>query len=389
MKKTITAVLAIAVLGLAGTSMAANRTWTGTTGNWTNTANWNTYPLATDNARFNAGSDVTVDSAVQISLMAMGYNAGSYTSVLEVASGGALTVNRARVGNTAGTTGIVNINGGDLIISGGNHAFGYAGSGVVNLNSGTFHSSSDIALGRDTGSDGKLYVTGGTLSTVENLTIGGRTVSGVPTGATGLLDISGGASTHTIGGILRLGNGGAGTMLLSAGTVDVTGARLRVGDASAGMLAVSGSGDLTVNVLNVGGNGFDGIANLNGGAVHAGKVFVGDGGILTLRSAAILDTYTNMSFSANGLLVWEGDHSADVATLAGDGTFTWGDATAVYEDTKAFDAEYQDAVNGQYLRTAFDGTNTEVWTVIPEPATLGLVGLMGAGMLFVRRLFKG
>jgi len=138
------------------------------------------------------------------------------------------------------------------------------------------------------------------------------------------------------------------------------------------------AGELWVTAL----DGVTGVATLNGGAVHVDVVTIGQNGTLNWN-AGTLDTFTNMAFSADGLLVWEGDHTNDVATLVTVGTFTWNGASAVYEDAKAYDQEY--LAGGEYLRTSFDGTNTEVWTVIPEPATLGMVATMSGALLFIRR----
>ncbi len=364
--KKIGLVVTIAAM-VAGSAMAGTDKWTGgASGNWTNTANWSLGILPTaDTARFdNNGEGAIINTAIAGTVNKLELGRNSSGTTLAINSGGSVTINQMRIAAFAGTdSGTININGGALTINGGNHAIGYKGAGVVNLNSGSFSSNDDIALGREGSADGTLNVFGGTLSTVGHLTVGGRLVSGVPTGGTGAVNIS--AGTATVGDTLRVGIGGNGT------------------------LTVSGAGDLTVGTLSVkSASGFSGVANLNGGTVSADKVVIGENGTLNLLSAATLDSYTNMHFSANGLLAWEGDHTADVATLAGDGTYSWGagivDITTL---TLGVDYDQSFAAGSDYLVSKYDaGTgNTEVWTVIPEPATMSMFGLIGAGMLFVRR----
>jgi len=159
-----------------------------------------------------------------------------------------------------------------------------------------------------------------------------------------------------------------------------------VGEGGNGILTMSGTADLTAGELRLDAtDGFTGVANLNGGSVHVDQVTIGANGTLYLAAAATLDTYTNMTIKANGLLVLEGDHTVTVDGQVLAGELSWSGGLVGYDDAKEFDAEY-DTADG-WLRYKFDGTNTEVWTVIPEPATLGLVGFVAGAMVFIRRRF--
>jgi len=66
-----------------------------------------------------------------------------------------------------------------------------------------------------------------------------------------------------------------------------------------------------------------------------------------------------------GALVIDGDVTADINNWVGLGQIVAGGGAG-------------------NVTATFDGSKT---TVIPEPATLGLVALMGGGMLFIRKRF--
>ncbi len=208
-------------------------------------------------------------------------------------------------------------------------------------------------------------MSGGTLSAAANIQVGGVTSGGLidptRTGVEGIFNLSGGTVTTT---------------------------KINVGQAGDGTLTITG-GNLTAGTFRAESHdGYTGVINLTAGTVHADKVIMGLNGTLNLASAATLDTYTNMSFAANGLLVWEGDRSSEVATLAGDGTFAGADGV-VDISTLTLGVDYDEAfgTGSELLVYKYDSgaDETKVWTVIPEPATLGLVSFVGLATLFVRR----
>jgi len=374
MRKT-TATLCLAVLVIAGTSMGAtiNKWQGGTAGNWTDTANWSTgvvpSPLQVDAvARFDdTGEGAVIDSAAA-DLYRLETGRRSASGVLSINTGGSITIDQFRTASdiTGGTSSsTVDINGGALTIHGGNHGIGYAGTGVVNLNSGSFTSTDDIIVGRggDT-ADGTLNMAGGTLTTVGNMTVGGRQIAEVDTGGVGAFNLSGGTAIIGSGSFLRVGNGGTGTMTVSGGS-------------------------LTTEDFRIEGSAlFSAAATLTGGVVHAGEVLIGENATLNLFLAATLDTYTLMDFTADGKLVWEGDHTADVAGFAAAGTFA-GSGGVVDIATLIDGVDYDQSISTTegFLLSKFDsGTgNTEVWTVVPEPATMGLFVTMGVGLFCFRR----
>ncbi|WP_168432858.1 PEP-CTERM sorting domain-containing protein [Pontiella sulfatireligans] len=386
--KTIGLAMSIAVLGLAGTSMAAN-IWSATVvGNWTNAANWSTgLPVPADAKIVNGnGAAVTIDS--NIGAFAGNFQMGNKTGgdTLNVLAGGGASFEQFRIADVAGSLSTVNVTGGSLTNVSGNGAVGYSGLGIVNLSAGSFVNTVDLDLGRNAGSRGEVYVTGGSLSVGKDLMI----ASYQDPANSGHFEISGGAAD--IVGDFTVGMYGTGTALLSGGSV--TANRVRVGGTAqggTGTLTVDASGLLTVDQFNVGGlAGATGVANLNGGTIDAGSISIGANGTLNWNAAATL-VGTNMNFLADGLLVWEGDRTSDVASGVLDGTFD-GSGGLVDIATLAFGVDYDQALSTTegFLLSKYDSLNdtTDVWTVIPEPATLGLVVAMGAGMLFIRRMFK-
>jgi len=198
---------------------------------------------------------------------------------------------------------------------------------------------------------------------------------------TGIINVYGGTlNTREI----VAGNAGVGAFNLSGGTATVT-EKLIVGRDGDGTLTVTG-GDLTVGTLQLDNRGgFNSVATLSAGAVHADAITIGTNGILVISDTVTLDTYTNMSFSANGKVIWDGDQTTAISDMVTAGTLGWSKATAAYDDARAYDQEFLSG--GEYLRSSYNSGagETEVWTVIPEPATLGMVSFIGLATLFVRR----
>ena len=61
---------------------------------------------------------------------------------------------------------------------------------------------------------------------------------------------------------------------------------------------------------------------------------------------------------------------------------------ATGSDVAALNAELATlAVNGKYLQIS-EGVGTQTLNVIPEPASIGLICAMGAGMFWVRRIMS-
>ncbi len=178
-----------------------------------------------------------------------------------------------------------------------------------------------------------------------------------------------------------LGRGGAGHLTIqNDGSLTIIGGGVEIATRNDSSITMNGgqltiaAGDLTV--------GFDrngtaklGTVDLMGGtlAVSNSIIFHTVGDMLSIENDAQLilgggvDRWNEINdFVAAGNIDWDNGSG-----IAGVGDKTW------------------DNGSGSYLHTEFDGTDTTVWVngTIPEPATLGLVAMVGAGLLFIRRRF--
>jgi hypothetical protein len=173
-----------------------------------------------------------------------------------------------------------------------------------------------------------------------------------------------------------------------------------------GTLNVSG-GIFMTDKLHIGYGASTGVVNQNGGSVWADDLVLGtagggnstynlNGGMLVLfQTDSSIDNAggtSALNFADDGFLEWAGvDNGDDLTTLITDGTITWDGGGTMLGDETVWDVRWQDGETDNWLFADTDGTlsagKTTVWTsTIPEPATLGLIGAFGGGMLFIRRL---
>ncbi len=98
-------------------------------------------------------------------------------------------IRELRVGDNAGSTGYVNIEGTSVVTSSYDFHIGRAGTGTVNINGGTLSTASGwVRVGLETGSTGNLNVISGSISARE-FRVGDN--------GTGVVDVSGGTLTAT------------------------------------------------------------------------------------------------------------------------------------------------------------------------------------------------
>lgn len=169
-----------------------------------------------------------------------------------------------------------------------------------------------------------------TPETVANLFLGGG--KGTP-GKDGQLTVEGGA-VLTVGSTFRLGS--------DAGGSGYTGTLLMTG------------GSITSDVFAVGHNGSDGLAYLSGDA------------------SITVDTFFTFSAGGTGTIYMEDDSVMKVA----------GDKASLANNRVVAN------IGGESIFASYDGASeTTTFTVIPEPATLGLVAAFGGAILFIRRRF--
>ncbi len=240
--------------------------------------------------------------------------AASPVGVINVSSGATLNVGRdLRVGHN--TTGILNINGGNVNTQAGWAMIGDGGTsdGTVNLDAGTLNSADWMVIGNNGGSVGRMNITGGTFNvnaggdsgrlivgrsgtaTVNQsggaVNVGNWFALGIDPGGNGTYNKSGG--TLTARSDVTIGNNNStGVMNLTGGTFDVTaGGTFRIGqDNNAnGTMTVSGVG----SVLNSNNTEF---RIGSGGNTSTGTLNIIDGGVVNFISKNGNTTPANGNF---------------------------------------------------------------------------------------------
>ena len=157
------------------------------------------------------------------------------------------------IGNAADSVGNMLVSGTGTIVSAlGNLHVGYEGTGTLNIQSGasvtTGGDDTHVRIGEESGSSGKVFVSGGSeggasFSTVGELIVGDK--------GTGLLEIQSGGSVAVIGsnGNLEIGkeSDGNGSVLVSgAGASLETDRTIVLGDDGTGTLTVNMGGAISV-----------------------------------------------------------------------------------------------------------------------------------------------
>ncbi len=315
----------------------------------------------------------------------------------------------------------VNVNGGHLTSTySGSSSILYLGGydnveGNLNLNSGSVEVSLDeMSIGHANSAQGTLTQTGGYFKFDGS----SRLYLGRWDNAIGTLNISGGTNEIDAGASsgIRLGyaSGARGVVNLSGGLLDYNATYFIVGQDGTGEVNQTGGRfELPVLVLanNVGGTG---VFTISGGSIdatgyiqikHAGSAFVVDGsGADSIDTGWLLgqDGTLQINLDENGsTLINVGDDGVvltnmtlSIDTLAGfDGQV--GDTYDLIWTASANGIDTNDLAFVNDSATDFDlgivsknGGEALQLTVIPEPATLGMVAFLGVAMLWIRRKFR-
>ncbi len=319
MRSTLLAI--VVVLGIGGVASAADRYWTGGTGDWDTDSYWGgTEPTSSDTAYITNGGTAQVTLPGET----------AYT---------------LRLGQGTGETGNLEVLDGTVRVE---HLYnGYQGTGSVSQSGGTTTVASSMYLGWNSDGNGSYDLSGGNLYTYDAESVG---VNGV-----GVFDHSGGqnriydyslslgcyAGSHGTyklsgSGVLqapaeRIGFFGEGVFEQSGGTNIVNGnVWLGYYYGSSGSYDLSGSGSLSAFYEYVGyggtgrftqsggtnvartalclalASGSDGTYNLNGGVLSVAGLSQGNGtaafnfGGGTLEARASFDTSVAMTLTGNG-----------------------------------------------------------------------------------------
>jgi hypothetical protein len=342
----------VLMFGLASSATAADFNWTNWMAPdnlWTTNGNWDVAgsPGAADAAKFDdttgMANEAIINSSMSITVdyLLIGRGGGGTNNALRM-TGGTLNINnRAYMADSAdaGSVGTFTLEGGTVTITGLNSSdrkfyVGYKG-GLVTPSKGYFNISGGLL-----DSVGKFYVAGEKS--------GSEAGWGQVTQSGGTINVDEGSSRVRIGG-----KEGTGTYIMSGGTLysadDVI---VADGTGSTGLLDMTGGyiradGDFKVGS----GDSGSAIVNLHGGIISAGNLsFDTDMGSMDIKY---------------GTMILDGDEADEVQALVDGGYIT----------------AYSGA--GEVLVNYWASQDlTIVNAIIPEPATIALLGLGG---LLIRR----
>ena len=306
----------LGILLLCGEARAADALWTAGTGNFNDTANWDTgvVPVNGDVAIINNGGTAqlsvsTTTSGATLRIGEDGTGAMTVTGTGTYETSADTWIGRTQAAAPAVGSGSLTVDGGATVrkiggytyIGAGSDARGAVGTLAVGSGSTYFHDSGDrfiIGDGANAGNyEGTVTVSGGTVDGgagefwigqdggagtargVLNLSNGGSVTTRNWTvvgrfGATGELNISSGTFSKQSGGnfIVADGNGSVGTVNQTGGTISVSSGEfwLGQGGGSSGTYSMS-AGSLSANSwFAVGRDGGTGTFNLSGGTVTKG-----------------------------------------------------------------------------------------------------------------------
>jgi T5SS/PEP-CTERM-associated repeat protein/autotransporter-associated beta strand protein len=234
--------------------------------------------------------------------------------------GGAMTVNNWFVlGAGTGNTGTLNLSGGTITKTGGNHLIlgDNGATGVVNVTGGRLSINNECWIGQN-GGKGTVNLSGGEIFSTSYVQLGRTNAAG----SEGTLNHSGGTWNKLGGNPFIVGDNGKGTYNLSGtGAVTVFGDTfVGQGATGNGTLAMTG-GTVTTNGWNViGREGGTGLVNMSGGTwrkIGGNQLIVGSSGPGTMN-------LTNGLVDVQGGFTWVGENAgATTATLNLSATGEW------------------------------------------------------------------
>ena len=226
---------------------------------------------------------------------------------------GFTSFNVVQVGQGAGTTGTLTVNGGTLIDAGALNV----DKGLVTIYGGglvTVGTASAVQVGQFTA--GTVMVNGGTLTGADALVV-----------SNGLLDVYGGGVVNVSGGSLvqsSVGSSGSGTLIVNGGTLSQTDGGLTFGPGlGGGPVGVGGPGGANSGVLLVDNGGTLTTTDTNGIAFDTGSGTV-TGATWTVNGALAIGNASgtaSLDVNTNGLVNASGNY-VSVGLTGGTGTLT-------------------------------------------------------------------
>jgi hypothetical protein len=351
MNKELMAVLALVV---AGAGVAQAETWTGLGDgvSYADTNNWDVPATAFSGSTRDINGAYTVERAVDVTVNRTFVSGGAVLNVSAGAHNDSQSGNTIRnfVGN--GSQGTVNMSGTDTAYGIG-HVLAIAHS---SNSDGAFYQT-DGALNVYRGGNSLISGYGGLFANGHSMSIGGNSSN---TGVTGIYEISGGSLSTRVG--VAVGNNGI-FSVVGSGASSI---RLGGSNDDSGWFALSSDGTL--------------------------RMSIDDGGVTPI----FVEEKDNTSTVENGVEFQLGSE-LDLSFLgtpaeAGIWTLLELENSDITDSGLAFaagvDSSADDGIGWSFsIDNSGDNGLLTATYAIPEPATLGLFGLVGGGMLFVRRRF--
>ncbi len=416
------------VLGLTiGNAIGSSGTVTVTSGTLSNTSitvgNSGKGTLVVNGGRLTGDSSANIGGANSIATITSGSwvnssnifvgNSGTGSLVVD---GGYASGNVVGVGYGAGS-GTATVSSGTLLANV-ELNIGSSGTGSMTVSGGLVRASGDTKLGESTGGRGTLVLTGGTLSTNRIIESAG----------TGTLTINGGAIQARANQANFIANFEQGDVTIGANGAKIDSNGFAIGIATnlvgTGTLTKVGTGTLTLSgsnsysggtvvtgglVLITGDNSDAGDVMIQGGAVggsgHISDVTVASSGTLGGPSPALLTIEDNLTMQPGSTLAISITGTSTFSQMAIGGTFAAGGTLYFnfgYTPTEGTSFTiFTNGVTGRGWTSGsfLYGTNlgpglvvdtsalatTGVVTVIPEPASVALIGLGATALLLLRR----
>ena len=274
---------------------------------------------ATDGALSLDSSATLYDSAILLNTN-VAMTVGSVGIGTLLAAGGSNTLSGdVYVGYSTNSVGSVVLAAGQLVMSNGNVAVGFYGSGQIIVSNGMLMSVTNvfvpptgILLGATASANGTLTVLGGTCWENGHLSLGEES------GSTGLVWVSNGQLIVTNGYLISIGGNGVGQMVVSNSQMSAYDVGVANGPASQGTLTIAGgtgsfSGGLMVGI----GLGATGSVSVTSGllTVNNQTIMVGSFGVGQM-------TLSNSSLLARAMRVGNSSSSSGTLTVAGGTTAT-------------------------------------------------------------------
>jgi len=314
------------VVCLMASSALATNSWTASTGSWGTASGWSRgwVPTDTEQVKINGGTTCTLDVAAgTFTANKVTVGTSGTMGYLNIVSGGSLTsVLEIQVGDASGKTGTVNQSGGNVYIN------------------GTSSKSSILEVGYK-GGPGFYKLSGGSVT--------GNAYSELAVGPRG--SVNGGVGTFTMQG--------------TGGSISVGKLFVGVQDAIA---SYTGTGTLAFEI-----NGGVSAINTNGAWIDPTGIVAAVANLSVTKTGALPTGNIILVNNTDGAVVGQFDQMNGGSAAEG-ATVTLGSTT--YTLTYMYDAV------GGTVGTARDSTYNDVALIIPEPATIALLGL---GLLALRR----